>query len=269
MKIIALVALSALTACSSPAGTPTRFELPPASEPFDPQHARLDDLLGRFVIDDTVDYAGLQAELSALDLYLANLAQLDVDAFEALSRQDRFAFWINAYNASILRLVAEHYPVESIRDLGGDVFGRVWDHRLIPLGHLAPELGEALLSYSDIEHAILRDGFADARVHAVINCASVSCPPLLPDAFVGARLDEDLNAAMERFVRDPKRNELDQAAGRLGLSKIFDWFADDFLRYTDSVPSYLRNFAGPAGGDWMETAEIEYLDYSWLLNDAK
>ena len=209
--VLALLTVLPLAACSSPAGSSGAFELPAAAEPFDATHARLDAVLGAYVVGDAVDYAALQSERAELDLYLANLAQLDHETFAALSREERYAFWINVYNASILRLIAEHYPVDSIRDLGGSVFGRVWDQRLIPLGHLAPELGEANLSFTDVEHAILRPRFEDARVHAAINCASISCPPLLNRAFVAKSLEADLEEVMRAFVNDPTRNTLDDA----------------------------------------------------------
>ena len=254
-------------ACSSTAATPA-FALPKSTSPFDPQHQQLDALLARYVVGDGVNYQGLIQDRARLDQYLANLVQMDVESFAKLSREDRFAFWINAYNGFILRLIVEHYPIDSIRDLGGTLFDQVWDQRVIPLGHLVPDLGQAVLSYSELEHKILRPQFADARVHAAINCASESCPPLLPHAFVGATLDRDLDRIMQAFVQDPRRNQLKEATGQLELSSLFDWFAEDFERDQGSVRAYVAAFAGDLGGAWIESAGIRYLDYSWALNDA-
>ena len=263
---LALLALLLTIACSSPAGSAGAFELPAATEPYDASHSRLDALLGAYVVGDTVDYVALKAERGELDLYLANLAQLDHETFAALPRAERYAFWINVYNASILRLIVEHHPVDSIRDLGGAVFGRVWDQRLIPLGHLAPELGEANLSFTDVEHAILRPRFEDARVHAAINCASISCPPLLNRAFVAASLEADLDEVMRAFVNDPNRNTLDDAANELQVSAIFDWFAEDFEQDAGSVREYILSFANGSETTWIRDAGLSYLDYDWNLN---
>ena len=263
---LALLALLPTIACSSPAGSAGAFELPAATEPYDASHSRLDALLGAYVVGDTVDYVALKAERGELDLYLANLAQLDHETFAALPRAERYAFWINVYNASILRLIVEHHPVDSIRDLGGAVFGRVWDQRLIPLGHLAPELGEANLSFTDVEHAILRPRFEDARVHAAINCASISCPPLLNRAFVAASLEADLDEVMRAFVNDPNRNTLDDAANELQVSAIFDWFAEDFEQDAGSVREYILSFANGSETTWIRDAGLSYLDYDWNLN---
>lgn len=269
MKHLALAILALVSAaCSSPAGSAGAFELPAATEPYDPSHARLDALLDAYVVGDAVDYAALQGQREELDLYLANLAQLDHATFAALPRAERHAFWINVYNASILRLIVEHYPVDSIRDLGGSVFGRVWDQRLIPLGHLAPELGEANLSFTDVEHAILRPRFEDARVHAAINCASISCPPLLERAFVAESLEADLDEVMRAFVNDPTRNTLDDAADELELSAIFDWFAEDFEADAGSVRAYVERYANGAETAWILDAGLAYREYDWGLNDV-
>lgn len=268
VRSLAALFLLFCAACSSTAPDPDAFRLPTAAEAFDAQHGRLNALLERHVVGDRVDYKGLVAEQDQLDLYLANLAQLDEEAFAALPRSDRYAFWINAYNASILRLIVANYPLDSIRDLGGDLFGRVWDKRVVPLGHLAPHIPGDYLSFSEIEHDILRPEFEDARVHAAINCASESCPPLRPHAFVGSQLEALLNEAMSAFINDPTRNHLLEERGELELSSIFDWFEEDFVRDAGSVRAYVQGFAASGRTDWIESADVSHLDYSWKLNDV-
>jgi len=263
-----LLGLLAACSCASDGPLPLTSTVEAPSGKFDPEHKLLDDLLVRFVHPEGVDYQGLAKESDQLETYLASLSAVPLETFVEWSRDERFAFWANAYNAYILRLILDNYPVDSIRDLGGKLFGRVWDHQLIPLGHLAPELDHALLSFNDIEHGILRPQFQDARVHAAVNCASTSCPPLGIHAFVGARLETQLEAAMTGFVGDETRNHLDRKAGSLAVSSIFDWFIEDFERDAGSVRAYLRRYAGEAGGEWMESAKLSYLDYSWALNDA-
>ena len=273
MKATHLLFASALllaTACScasdAPAPLGSTVEAPAGA--FDQSYALFNDLLSRFVKPDGVDYKGLAKESEQLDTYLAALQAVELEDFQTWSRDERFAFWANAYNGYILRLIVDNYPVDSIRDLGGKLFGKVWDHELIPLSHLAPEIDHELLSFNDVEHGILRPVFQDARVHAAVNCASASCPPLATHALVASKLDAQLDAAMSAFVQDPSRNKLDAEAGRLELSSIFDWFSEDFERDAGSVRNYVKRYAGTKGGDWIDAAKVSFLDYSWALNDA-
>ena len=124
------------------------------------------------------------------------------------------------------------------------------------------------LSLNDIEHGILRKKFKDARVHAAINCASASCPPLRAEAFVADRLDAQLDEQMRAFVTDGSRNHLVREKNRLELSEIFQWFAEDFERDAGSVKDYLARFAAPEDADFIRKAKVSYIDYDWDLNDA-
>lgn len=258
------------TACSCASDGPAALTTSATAEagPFNQSHALLDGLLRQYVKPDGVDYKGLAGDSDTLDTYLAGLEAVKLADFETWSTDERFAFWIDAYNGYILSLIVHNYPVDSIRDLGGTVFGRIWDRELVPLSHLAPDIDHELLSFNDIEHVILRPTFKDARVHAAVNCASASCPPLATHAFVAASLDADLEAAMSAFVQDPTRNHLDRDGAELKLSSIFDWFSEDFVRDEGSIKAYIKHFAGEEGGDWIDTADVSYLDYSWDLNDA-
>lgn len=251
------------TSASSPAGA------------FDQEHTLLDGLLARHARPAGVDYLGLAAEAAELDRYLASLHAVTPDELAGWSRDQRFAFWINTYNAHILRLIIDHADElpASIKDLGGALVNRIWDQPLIPMDAHHPSGTPGPLSLNDVEHEVLRPRFADARLHAAINCASVSCPPLLPEAFRAATLEEQLERAMTDFVGDPSRNAFDRDAGRLRLSAIFDWFPEDFEADEGSVRAYARRYApaaarGDDDGAWIEAAKVGFLDYDWNLNDA-
>ncbi|MDG1500348.1 MAG: DUF547 domain-containing protein [Planctomycetota bacterium] len=235
---------------------------------FDQQHPLLDELLAEFVTPSGVRYADLAMDRGKLDRYLSVVQSVSPTELASWTRNQRYAFWINTYNAHILALIAANYPVESIRDLGGAVFGQVWDLELIPMGAHNPDGSGDNLSFGDIEHEILRPDFQDARVHAAINCASESCPPLLPEAFVADRLDTQLTGVMEAFLGDPSRNLIDRASDHLQLSSIFDWFAEDFELEEGSVQAYVARHGGLESTDWLSDAKLSYLDYSWALNDA-
>ena len=210
----------------------------------------------------TVDYAGLKAS-GALDGYLGQLAS----AAEPSSRDAKMAFWINAYNALTLDLIADNYPLASIRDLDG---GDPWNARTFTVAGRQVTL-------NDIEHNILRP-MGDARIHAAVNCASRGCPPLANHAFTSSGLDAQLDDASRRWVQG-NGVRIDPDKGTVGLNKIFDWYGDDFTgAYTDTdIPGVdgkqeaALNFAArylPDQADYLRQGgyTVDYNAYSWKLN---
>lgn len=265
MRLFTLAGLGLLVplALSQPKAGPPPVE-------FDPTHALWTEVLQAHVAEGRFDYAGLKKDRSKLDTYLMQLRSLSPEQLAKLKRADRYAFWINVYNAYTISLVVDNYPLESIKDLGG-VFKSVWKKRFIPLGRLYPEADEGDLNLDEIEHEILRPRFKDARVHAAVNCASISCPALLDEAFVGERLNAQLDAQVRAWLADPSRNQYDPGENRVRLSKIFDWFEEDFERDGGSVLGWVRKYAPDSRQNWLGSAKIKikYLDYDWDLNDSK
>jgi hypothetical protein len=235
---------------------------------FDHAHAAWTDVLKVCVRDGGFDYAKLKQDRTSLDAYLAALHAVTPAELAGWDEKQRFAFWINAYNAHCIQKVVDEYPLKSIKKLSG-AFGlnSVFDQEFIPMKAHHPDEGDEL-SLNDIEHKILRAKFKDARVHAAINCASKSCPPLRAEAFMAERLDAQLDEQMKAFVNDPARNKLDPARKELELSEIFKWFAEDFERDAKTVQGYLIRFAPPEKADFIRGARIRYLDYDWDLNDV-
>ena len=212
-------------------------------------------LLGKYVRNGLVDYQGFKNEEAKLDQYLKILEEIDT---KELSRDEQFAFYINAYNAWTIKLILTGYPgVKSIKDLGS-FFSSPWKKKICRID------GE-VISLDQIEHGILRPRFKDPRVHFAINCAARGCPPLQSDPYEGAILDRQLNEMAAAFINDPSRNRLE--GNTLYLSKIFDWFEEDFngdviefiLKY---VKGGLKNGLESNKGD----IEIKYLAYDWSLN---
>jgi len=210
----------------------------------------------------SVDYAGLKAS-GALDGYLEQLAT----APEPAGRDEKMAFWINAYNALTLDLIADNYPLSSIRDLDG---GDPWGTRRFPVAGREVTL-------NDIEHSILRP-MGDARIHAAVNCASRGCPPLASTAFTGSGLDRQLDDVARRWIRT-NGVTIDSSAGTVGLSKIFEWYGDDFLGAyggtdipgVDGKQEAALNFAArylPDQATWIQQGgyTVTFSDYSWALN---
>jgi hypothetical protein len=227
------------------------------------KHVKLQDARGSA---SRVDYAAFARDRAALGAYLAQLARVTPSEFAALPRADQMALLINAYNAATIELILTEYPKHaSIKDYGS-LFRSAWGRPFVRL------LGETL-SLDQIEHGRLRGkrGYGEPRVHFAVNCASISCPMLREEAYVGARLDAQLEQQALRFLSDRTRNRFEPAARRLALSAIFDWYGGDFAG--GDLRSYLVRYesalgAGP-GALASPRVELEFLDYDWRLNDVK
>lgn len=221
------------------------------------QHGEWDVLVKKHVSKNgMVDYQGFLKDKKQLQVYLDKLSANKPTS--KWSKNEKMAFWINAYNAFTVKLILDHYPINSIKDIkkGIPFVNSVWDITFIPMG-------KEKIDLNYIEHSILRKEFKDPRIHAAINCASFSCPLLRNEAYYASRLDEQLNDAMRRFVNDSERNQLDKS--NIKISKIFSWFAGDFKVNGSSVVDYLNKYAKKRV---QPNAKIDFLEYQWELNDV-
>jgi hypothetical protein len=212
--------------------------------------------------DHRFDYGAVDADgRAALDGYVAHLAAQPIDRF---SRREQLAYWVNLYNALTVRVVLEHYPVESIRDIDispGLFADGPWDKALVTVA------GEAL-TLNDIEHRILRPIWRDPRIHYAVNCASVGCPNLPADAFTGAGAEASLDAAARAYVNAPRGLRLKN--GKVIVSSIYVWFKEDFGPNDAAILAHLARYAEPDLA--AKLAGITKLDdhaYDWTLNDAE
>lgn len=239
-------------------------------EPFDHAHAGLQAVLGEVLEEGLVDYAGLRRSPEGLDAYLASLEGVTPRELGRWSRAERFAFWINAYNAFTLQLVRDAGPVTSIKKIGG-WFGSPWKKRFIPMAGFDPKGKGRKLCLNDIEHEILRPQFADARLHAAVNCASIGCPPLRPEPYRAAGLDRQLSDQVRTWLMDADRNDLRPVKGAVRVSKIFDWFEEDFGDGDEEVVGWIATqLQGAEVADALRRAapklRVRYMDYDWGLN---
>jgi hypothetical protein len=218
-------------------------------------HSEFGALLAKHVRDGVVDYAGFKADEARLDRYLATHEKVDP---ESLARNEQFAFYINAYNAWTVKLILTGYPgVKSIKDLGS-IFQSPWKKEFV-------RINGQTLTLDDIEHKILRPRFKDARVHFAINCASKSCPPLIPEPYRGAVLDTQLDRATGNFLNTPGNYRLE--GDTLWVSSIFKWFAGDF---NDDPAGFYRTHAKGELKKQLDKhgdrIKVKFLDYDWSLN---
>lgn len=237
---------------------------------FDHEHRRWTAVLREHVRGDRFDYAALKKDRAGLDSYLDELEAVTPAELAAWTREQQLAFWIDVYNAHVVALVLSSYPIQSIEDLG-DESTPVWKKRFIDLPAHHPSGKPGKLSLDDVEHGILRARFADARIHAAINCGAESCPPLRAEAFVAARLSKQLDEQCRAWLADPARNRFDREKGRVELSKVLEWFAADFERDAGSVLAWVTRHAPEPHAEWLRTSKpkLAYLPYSWKLNDVR
>lgn len=243
----------------------------PELQPFDQEHALWTRILGQHVQGDRFDYQALQESRGELDLYLLALRGMSAEEFAGWTREQRCAFWVNAYNAFGVHLVLTGYPLESIRDLGSAA-SPVWEKEFIPLGHLDGGTEAELISLERIEQRILRPRFEDARLHAALDRLARSSPPRRAEAFVAERLDAQLDHQARRWLADPARNRFDAAQRRLELSAIFEWFESDFERDAGSVRAWVARYAPEGEAGWLgdeQALEIDHLPFSWALDDVE
>lgn len=229
-------------------------------------HAPWDRLLKTYVTDkpegaNRVAYARVTPEdRKALDAYVGALAAVNISGH---ARHEQLAYWINLYNALTVQVVLAHYPVATIRDIDispGLFADGPWGAKLVSVEGVA-------LSLNDIEHRILRPIWRDPRIHYGVNCASIGCPDLRPEAFIGARVEQQLTEAARAYVNDPRGVSI--KGGNVTVSKIYDWFIEDFGGDEGGVIDHLLDFAKPAlAVELRRIGKLYDTSYDWSLNDA-
>lgn len=216
-------------------------------------HEIWDSLLRKHVTEEgNVDYEGFIQDSAQFNQYLELLSKHHPND-KNWSDAERLAYWINAYNAFTVKLIIDHYPVESIKDIKNGIpfVNTVWDIKFINIEKRTYDL-------NNIEHGIIRPKFKDPRIHMAVNCASISCPKLQDRAYTGDNLEEQLNKAAREFINNDAKNNI--TAEKAQLSQIFSWYRMDFKSVQDFINQY-------SDVKISKDTKIEYLDYNWGLND--
>lgn len=221
------------------------------------EHTVFDELLKKHVSDEGwVDYKGFIRDSIKFNEYLDLLSNHHPND-EKWSKNERLAYWINAYNAFTIKLIMDHYPVTSIKDIKSGIpfVNTVWDIKFINIEGAEYDL-------NNIEHGIIRPKFNEPRIHFAVNCASVSCPKLQNFAYTADKLDEQLDEAAREFLNDPSRNKISE--DQLKLSKILTWYWGDFKDHYKSRTELVKKYVDTT----VNTDEdVEFLDYDWGLNE--
>lgn len=226
-------------------------------------HAPWQALLDRYLITDHPSginrfrYGAVTPDdTQRLERYLTTLQRLDP---RKLSPDQQMAYWINLYNALTVKLILDHPGVESIRDISSGLFSSgPWDRELATIAGKTVTL-------NDIEHRILRPIFEDARIHFAVNCASLGCPNLQPEAYTAGNLESLLERGAREYINHPRGVALTERA--LKLSSIFEWYRSDFPEGRDALLEWLAGYAEPALAEQLCGYEgrVEHA-YDWRLN---
>ncbi|WP_378174788.1 DUF547 domain-containing protein [Aquimarina sp. SS2-1] len=223
-------------------------EVTPENSGIKPDHSAWNTLTNKFVSSTgKVDYNGFKSQSAKVELYLKHLQHTAPQ--KDWTRNEQLAYWFNLYNAATIHLVASVYPVQSIKSINQ---GKPWDKKYI-------QSGSNIYSLNEIENTIVRPNFNEPRLHVAFNCAAVSCPKLLNEAFTPNKLNQQLNTLSKTWINDPDKNKITDNS--IEISKIFEWYVVDFKK---GVIPFINKYSNTKVND---SAKVRYLEYNWDLND--
>jgi hypothetical protein len=245
-------------------------------------HSPFDVVLGAWVTDAGVDYAGLKRNRGAFDQYVRALGAVDARTFDGWSRDEQVAYLINAYNAHVLLGVIDQHPIRRSFRLRALVrpANSIWQiHGFFD--SIRRRAAGRDLTLDQIEHHWLREVLREPRIHFALVCAARSCPPLRREAYLAARLNAQLDEQARIFLNDPAANRLEPRNGTVRLSSILNWFGEDFAAFAPAtgfagtetergVLAFAARYVSPALARRLEAGgyTIEYLPYDWTLNEV-
>ena len=264
------------------AGTFPTNQNPLAADTFDQSYRNYHQLLRNHVGDSGVDYSALKANRTVLDAIVSQFGRVTKSELDSWSIEEQIAYWINAYNVFTLQAVVDHYPIQwrwinfltltprnSIKQIPG-----VWTE-------LRWNIAGTTMTLDEIEHETLRPLYQEPRIHMAVNCASISCPPLRSEPYVGAQLNRQLTIAARDYLASQLGMRVDGST--LHVSSIFDWYGEDFIsEYAHLVAGGRSNkerailgFIATYGPSEASTtaqsgqASVRYMRYDWNLNDTR
>lgn len=233
---------------------------PRGYHPVDPitseslSHGIFSQVLRQHVMEGHVDYPAIAGDGRFVE-YLRLLDRVDPDRLPA--REDRLAFWINAYNAFAIKGILDGYSPSTLWRRYRYFIGRDY------------AVGGSSINLYDLEREVLVKEFHEPRIHFAIVCASRSCPLLRSEVYEARVLDAQLDDSARRFINDPSKNRFDRVNGVAFLSMIFKWFREDFEAHSGSLAAYVAQFVVDSAIARELRAgryRIEFLEYDWSLN---
>jgi hypothetical protein len=250
---------------------------------FDQEYEAYGTILKTYVTDGLVNYADLKKDRKPLDDFIKEAGAVTADEYDSWNRDQQLAFWINMYNAWMMQIVIDHYPIQRGRIIGiiypaksVQQISGIWDG-------IKTQAAGREVTLNEIEHKILRPVFKEPRIHFAIVCASLGCPKLRSEPYRATTLTSQLDESTHNFITDDQKVHLVTERSEIFISKIFHWFEEDFSEFATNewVEKYDKNEAGALAmiarnlpehdAEFLQkqTVNVEYLDYDWSLNDQK
>lgn len=252
----------------------------PAPSSAEPLHKPFDELLDLYVRDGLVYYNALKSDRAKLDRYLRTIDGTAVSDYATWTPEKQLAFWINAYNAFVLRLVVDNYPIRgaaspyprgSIRQVSGAFERQTF------------RAAGRTLTLDAIEKDVLTP-FGDPRVFLALGRGALGGGRLRSEAFNGTRLDQQLTDVAAEAVDRKELVKLDQAAGVFSISPIFSWREPSFIAaFSDKAPAVYASrspleravlaLVAPylllTERDYLEqnSFKVQFQEFDWRLND--
>jgi len=234
---------------------------------YDHQYHHWQSVLSVYTHEGRVNYRGLKENKNELAISIRAIESVSKTDFASFNVQQKMAFWINAYNMGVIKMIIENYPIQrsfSFRALAFPAnsiqqIPNVWDKLVLHI------LGQDL-SLNDIENKILRPEFKDPRIHFAIVCASIGCPAIRSEAYTAEKLNQQMSDQIRMFLNDPSKAWYDKAKDVLYLSPIFKWFRTDFEQ-AGGVIAFIKEHALGVFNGISGRTEIQCLGYDWDLNE--
>jgi len=253
--------------------------------PFDQNHTIFTKLLQEYVKDAKVNYAGF-LNSPEFEKYLESLNNISPDDFNTWTDSQKIAFWINSYNAFTIKAIIDHYPIQRSFTLVGIFYAPKNSILQIPgvWKKLQFQAVGQNVTLDHIEHGILRKEFNEPRIHAAINCASISCPDLRNEAYIADKIDKQLDDSSKNFVNSKTKGVLiDKNESKIKVSKIFKWFGDDFFsnyhkqEFNDKSDKqngtlgFIYKYINDDEKFFLLNSnyKLKYMSYDWSLNETK
>jgi len=210
-------------------------------------HSAWDQILILNVTDDgLVDYDAVTADIPVFYKYFRYLQNVAPES--NWSKEEKLAYWLNVYNATVMKMIIDEYPIESINQLENP-----WKRKAFKSKGIR-------YSLDNIEHDILRK-FGDPRIHFLLNCGSMSSPRLWNRAYTSQNIEYALDDRTREFINDPQRNQIN--SGTVRISQLFEWYADDFTSNHIDMIEFINQYATVTIDK--EKAK-KYVTYDWSLN---
>lgn len=263
---------------------PTDLGLIPGVEPRSFDYRDYETFLAAHVNDQgQVDYVRAVEQPDSLERFYGWIGTYSPDSHPELfpTVDHRLAYWINAYNASVIKGVLEYYPVDSVEDVKPPTLLFFFPSKSGFFFFQRFTYGGEETSLYYLENEVIRVRFQDPRFHFALNCASSSCPELPREPFYPERLGEQLDREARKFINDERNVRFDTGTATLYLSSIFDWYEEDFTDWlreqrgfdeptlADYVLLYLEPPARDALHGLRDQLAIQFLEYDWGLNDLQ